>query len=188
MTSTPSPINCDARIDTLLAETGAERLTLATHSMGGLVARAYLRRYGDAKVAALMTLAAPHHGSMLARLAIGRNARQMEPDSAWLRELAAAKIAIPVVAVWSVTDEFVAPQDSARWPGACEHVLRTRSMSMAFSDQSRRSSAMRRLKRAPALEVQSVQQLGEGDLIRGRTRRWRLWRRLSRGTSGSSCS
>jgi len=125
-----------ARINSVLAETGAEKLTLATHSMGGLVARAYLRRYGDAKVAALVTLAAPHHGSLLARLGIGLHARQMEPDSAWLRELAAAKIAIPVVAVWSVSDELIAPQDSARWPGAREHVLDTHDhMSMVFSDQ-----------------------------------------------------
>ena len=125
-----------ARIDSVLAETGAEKLTLATHSMGGLVARAYLRRYGDAKVAALVTLAAPHHGSLLARLGIGLHARQMEPDSAWLSELAAAKITIPVVAVWSVSDEFVAPQDSARWPGAREHVLAAHDhMSMVFSDR-----------------------------------------------------
>ena len=124
------------RIDKVLAETGAEKLTLATHSMGGLVARACLRRYGDAKVAALVTLGAPHHGSRLARLAIGRDARQMQPDSAWLRDLAATKIAIPVVAVWSVSDEFVAPQDSARWPGAREHILATHDhMSMVFSDR-----------------------------------------------------
>jgi triacylglycerol lipase len=125
-----------ARIDSVLAETGAEKLTLATHSMGGLVARAYLRRYGDAKVAALVTLAAPHRGSLLARLGIGLHARQMEPDSVWLRELAAAKMTIPVVAVWSPTDEFVAPQDNARWPGAREHVLATHDhMSMVFSER-----------------------------------------------------
>lgn len=125
------------RIDAVLAETGASRLTLATHSMGGLVARAYLRRYGDAKVAALVTLAAPHHGSQLAKLALGLDARQMEPDSAWLRELGAAKIAIPVVSVWSATDEFVAPQDSARWPGARDHVLAGHDhMSMVFSDRA----------------------------------------------------
>jgi hypothetical protein len=34
------------RIDAVLAETGAERLLLVGHSMGGLVARAYLQRYG----------------------------------------------------------------------------------------------------------------------------------------------
>jgi triacylglycerol lipase len=125
-----------AKIDSVLAETGAEKLTLATHSMGGLVARACLRHYGDAKVAALVTLAAPHHGSLLARLALGRDARQMEPDSAWLRELAATKIAIPVVAVWSVSDAFVAPQDSARWPGAREHILTTHDhMSIVFSER-----------------------------------------------------
>jgi hypothetical protein len=60
----------------------------------------------------------------------------MEPDSAWLRELDATKITIPVVAVWSVSDEFVAPQDSARWPGARELVLAGHDhMSMVFSDR-----------------------------------------------------
>jgi triacylglycerol lipase len=38
------------RIDAVLAETGAERLLLVGHSMGGLVARAYLQRCGEARV------------------------------------------------------------------------------------------------------------------------------------------
>ena len=40
-----------AKIDAILAATGARRVAIVGHSMGGLVARAYLRRYGGAKVA-----------------------------------------------------------------------------------------------------------------------------------------
>ena len=35
-----------AKIDAILAATGASKVALVGHSMGGLVARAYLRRYG----------------------------------------------------------------------------------------------------------------------------------------------
>ena len=82
------------RIEALLAETGAETVMLVTHSMGGLAARAYLRAYGAARVAGLVTLAAPHHGTRIARLGLGRNAREMEPNSEWLRSLNAEPAAI----------------------------------------------------------------------------------------------
>ncbi|MGD0642194.1 MAG: alpha/beta fold hydrolase, partial [Roseiarcus sp.] len=59
------------RIDALLAETGAEKVVLVTHSMGGLASRAYLRQRGAARVAGLVTLAAPHYGTEIARLGLG---------------------------------------------------------------------------------------------------------------------
>jgi pimeloyl-ACP methyl ester carboxylesterase len=36
--------------------------------MGGLVARAYLARHGAGRVAKLVTMGSPHHGTSLARL------------------------------------------------------------------------------------------------------------------------
>lgn len=72
-------------------------LLLVGHSMGGLVARAYLRRYGELRVARLITLGTPHRGSLLAHLGIGRNARQMEPGSVWLRELAKPRCRFPAL-------------------------------------------------------------------------------------------
>jgi pimeloyl-ACP methyl ester carboxylesterase len=110
-----------ACIDELLAATGRERVVLVTHSMGGLAARAYLRDHGGAKVARVITLGAPHHGSMHAHLGAGENARQMEPGSPWLTALAAAEsggIAAPLVSIYSHHDNFVAPQASAVHPHA----------------------------------------------------------------------
>ncbi|MGO9459968.1 MAG: esterase/lipase family protein [Rhodomicrobium sp.] len=122
-------------IDALLSETQSGKLVLVTHSMGGLVARAYLKRYGGERVSKVVTLACPHRGTRLAYLGFGRNARQMEPGSAWLCELGkAAPSPVPIVTVWSAHDNFVAPQVSGRLEGASEIVLpRLGHLSFVFS-------------------------------------------------------
>src|SRR5258706_7200942 len=67
------------RIAQVLNETGAGRVVLITHSMGGLVARAYLRRFGSQRVAQLISIGAPHHVSVLAYTIPGRCLAQMHP-------------------------------------------------------------------------------------------------------------
>jgi pimeloyl-ACP methyl ester carboxylesterase len=103
------------RIDAILEATGARQVTIVAHSMGGLVARAYLRRYGRAKVRRLITIGTPHHGSALARMFPGAALAQMRPGSAWLEELNAADASgpPPVVSIWSWHDSMVAPQTSS---------------------------------------------------------------------------
>ncbi len=110
------------QIEAYLQETGGTKLRLVTHSMGGLVARAYLQRYGSARVDKLLTLACGHHGTRIALLGRGKNARQMEPGSAWL---AALREPAPVttVTVWAAQDNFIAPQTSSRLSGAREIIL-----------------------------------------------------------------
>ncbi len=124
-----------ARIRALTAETGAEKVVLVGHSMGGLAARAYLRRHGDGRVAKLITLGTPHHGTALARIGLGCNARQMELGSAWIRELVDAEPApVPALSVWSARDNYIMPQDSSRLRGARENVLPALGhLSMLFS-------------------------------------------------------
>jgi pimeloyl-ACP methyl ester carboxylesterase len=105
-----------ARIDAICADTGAARVALIAHSMGGLVARAYLRRAGAARIARLVTIGTPHHGSMLAWTFPGRCLAQMRPGSPWLAGINAAENEsppAPVVSVWSRHDSMVAPQVSA---------------------------------------------------------------------------
>ena len=105
-------------VDGLCRTADAHQVMLVGHSMGGLVARAYLRRYGALRVTRLVTLGTPHQGSLLAHLGIGRNARQMEPGSNWLTELAQAPLPLPCVAIYSCHDNYVVPQLSARLDGA----------------------------------------------------------------------
>ncbi len=122
------------RIEALRAATGADRVALVGHSLGGLVARDYLHRHGSSRIAKLVTLASPHHGTWLARYGPGENARQMEPDSAWIRALPPADPRVPTVTIWSPTDNFVAPQDSSRLTGASEKILPGLShLAMLFS-------------------------------------------------------
>lgn len=97
------------------------------HSMGGLVVRAALQRaHAAIPIAALVTVGTPHAGTRLARGAPGRNARQMAPDSEWLKALnqSARKPTARVLAIASRDDELVAPWSSAlACPGARQTVL-----------------------------------------------------------------
>lgn len=123
-----------ARIEALCAETGAEQVVLVCHSMGGLVARAYLRKHGPARIRKLVTVATPHHGTQLARYGPGQNARDMELDSAWMRGMDMSDPRVPVLSVWSPADNFVAPQDSSRLASAHESIIPALGhMSMLFS-------------------------------------------------------
>jgi triacylglycerol lipase len=111
------------RIDAVLAETGAQQVILVGHSMGGLVARTYFRRFGTQRVARLVTLGTPHFGSKLARLGMGENGRQMEAGSAWLEALARETAMPETVAIYSPHDNYVMPQANLELPGAQNKVL-----------------------------------------------------------------
>ena len=100
-----------AKIDAILAQTGARAVALVTHSMGGLVVRAYLRRYGPAKVRQAIMIGAPHRGSVHARLFPGVSLSQLRPGNAWLAALNAEALppGLPVVSIWSWHAAMVAP-------------------------------------------------------------------------------
>jgi hypothetical protein len=107
------------RIDELAGEAG--RVILVAHSMGGLVCRAYLRRFGGARVARIVTLGTPYHGSALAPMGHGADAVDMRPGGAWLRELTVAGEGghtVPITSIYSVHDNLVVPQASSVLVGA----------------------------------------------------------------------
>ena len=111
------------RIENVCQATGADRVVLVAHSMGGLVCRSFLARHGSDRVERLITIASPHSGSELARIGIGKNAREMEPGSLWLKDLAQAGLPVPAVAIRTPHDNFVMPQDNQRLPGAIDVAL-----------------------------------------------------------------
>jgi triacylglycerol esterase/lipase EstA (alpha/beta hydrolase family) len=109
-------------IDEVAGASGQGRAILVCHSMGGLAARVYLRARGAAKVAGIVTLGSPHHGSALAAIGAGENARQMRPGSGFLRGLeeseSAAPPACPALSLYTVHDNLVSPQASSHLPWA----------------------------------------------------------------------
>jgi pimeloyl-ACP methyl ester carboxylesterase len=110
-----------AAVERLCAATGTSQVIIVGHSMGGLVARAYLRRYGHQRIARVITLGTPHHGTALASFGPGSNALQMRCNSAWLDGLAASEANLQrslFSSIYSVHDNIVAPQDSSALPGA----------------------------------------------------------------------
>ncbi len=111
------------RVDAVCAATGAPRVLLVAHSMGGLVSRAYMARYGAARVAGLVTIATPHGGTAIARLGLGRCARQMELQSSWLAGLSPQRVTVPFVSIRTPQDNFVMPQDTQCHPDAVDEPL-----------------------------------------------------------------
>jgi pimeloyl-ACP methyl ester carboxylesterase len=104
-----------AKIEAVCAATGAARVFLVGHSMGGLVARAHLRQRGPARIERIITIGTPHHGSVFARGVVGRCLAQMRPGNAWLAELnrdEAKPPPVPIMSIWSRHDSLVAPQAS----------------------------------------------------------------------------
>jgi triacylglycerol esterase/lipase EstA (alpha/beta hydrolase family) len=115
-----------AKVDAVCAATGAQHVVLVCHSMGGLVARAYVRRFGAAHVERIITIGTPHHGSVLAWSYPGRSLAQMRPGNAWLVALnrnEARTSPVPITSVWSRHDSMVAPQASSELAGATNVAL-----------------------------------------------------------------
>jgi pimeloyl-ACP methyl ester carboxylesterase len=65
-------------------------------------------------------IGAPQAGSVHARMFPGISLSQLRPGNAWLAELNAVPLpaSLPAVSIWSWHDSMVAPQLSARLPGA----------------------------------------------------------------------
>lgn len=108
-------------VQALCAASGAQQVAIVAHSMGGLVARAWMRSHGRARVARLITLGTPHHGTALASLGLGENAAQMRRGADWLQTLADGEDAATralVTSIYTHHDNIVAPQTSSELPGA----------------------------------------------------------------------
>ncbi|MCW2529945.1 MAG: putative secreted lipase [Pseudonocardiales bacterium] len=97
-----------------LADSGADRVHLIGHSLGGLIVRYAINRGAlGPMTSTAVTIASPHRGAALARLAPGRCSRIMHPRSLDRNDLEAPPAGVRWVAYYSDTDRFVLP-DSAR--------------------------------------------------------------------------
>lgn len=126
----------DAAVARLQAQTGRPPLIVA-HSMGGLVVRAWLRdRAADDRVAGVITIATPHHGTWLARLALTPNGRQVRRPSRWLAALAEGEPQprrARFTCFYGQCDNIVFPTGTARLEGAANlHLAATAHLAMVY--------------------------------------------------------
>ncbi|WP_370327439.1 alpha/beta fold hydrolase [Euzebya sp.] len=106
-----------AEVDRVLAVTGAEKVLILGHSMGGVVARYYVQHLGgDAHVDTVVTLGSPHRGTYVAYLGWGQSAPQMKPGSALMRKLeeTARPSDVRWIAVYSDLDLLILPAVNAK--------------------------------------------------------------------------
>lgn len=137
------------------ALTGSDRVILVGHSMGGIVARAYIHWYGGKRyVAKLITLGSPHQGTEHARFAFinSVSVKQMRPQNPWLTKLNRAEtnpLPVPIVSIYSYHDNLIAPPQSSALPYAHsinQPLVGLGHLAMAFS------------KRCQALVYQQIQE------------------------------
>ena len=113
----------EEKINSVMNETGKDKVILIGHSMGGLLARYYVQRLsGEEHVEKIITVATPHFGTKLAPFGFGKNAREMEVNSDFIKELNrdiepyVEKIGF--LAIVSKADNMVLPYKSGILKGA----------------------------------------------------------------------
>lgn len=107
----------EAAVQRLRALTGRMPV-IVCHSMGGIAARAWWRRFGGAEAPHVVTLGSPHSGTLLAAFSPAYNARQMRWQCEWMRALPP----LPLLdCVWTPCDQMVIPAPTAVQPGAASH-------------------------------------------------------------------
>lgn len=104
------------RVAEIRAHTGADKVHVVGHSLGGILMRWYVQELGGhAFVDTAITVASPHEGTIAALLGPGRCARDLRPGSRVMRRLAAGARPSDVrwIAFYSNLDLVVQPATSA---------------------------------------------------------------------------
>ena len=104
-------------VEALCEQTGADKVHIVGHSLGGLIARYYVQVGGGSdRVESVVTLGTPHQGTVAAWLVPHHMVRQLLPDSDIIAELAAPAPACSTrfVAFYSDVDQMVIPADHGR--------------------------------------------------------------------------
>ncbi|WP_431964704.1 esterase/lipase family protein [Nocardia sp. bgisy134] len=111
-----------AQVDALRAKTGAAKVDIITHSMGGLNSRWYLKNLdGLGFVDDWVSIGGPNHGTEVANGCADASCVEMRPGSAFLAELNSGDETPGQVNYgtwWSPCDEIINPDQSTILSGA----------------------------------------------------------------------
>jgi triacylglycerol lipase len=110
------------KVDAIRTATGAAKVDLVTHSMGGLSSRYYVKNLGgDAKVDEWVSLGGPNHGTDTANFCFDVSCSEMRIGSTFLAALNAGDETPGAVAYrtwWSPCDSVINPDSSVSLSGA----------------------------------------------------------------------
>jgi triacylglycerol lipase len=99
------------KVDSILLATGATKVDVITHSMGGLSSRYYAKNLGgDTRIDAWVSLGGPNHGTTFAYGCFSTSCVEMRPGSTFLKNL-------------NATDETPGAPRYATWWSACDTVI-----------------------------------------------------------------
>jgi len=110
------------KVNSILAATGATKVDIISHSMGGLSSRYYLRNLGgDQKVDDWVSLGGPNHGTDTANFCFDASCVEMRQGSSFLKALNSGDEtpgAVTYGTWWSPCDEVINPDSSVSLSGA----------------------------------------------------------------------
>ena len=111
-----------AKIESIVATTGATKVDIVAFSMGSLASRYYIRSLGgEARVDAWVSLAGPNHGTTTAAQCGFPPCLEMQPGSAFLTALNAGDEtpgSVRYATWWSASDATIVPTSSVPLTGA----------------------------------------------------------------------
>ena len=126
---TLAPSDCSVPVETLAQQFDAylasnfaanQRLDIVGFSLGGIVARYYIQRMGGlARTGRFLSVATPHHGTLVALVSRLPAALQLRPDSSFLRDLnsdAEQLSRIQFGSIWTPLDLMIVPSFSSVMP------------------------------------------------------------------------
>ncbi len=106
----PNAARLERFVETVCAQTGAPRVTLVAHSLGGLVCLEYSHTAaGAGRVAHCITVGTPHGGVAWRGPIPGTVGRQMRADGEFVRERRERPVVAPTLSVYSTHDNIVHP-------------------------------------------------------------------------------
>jgi triacylglycerol lipase len=111
------------KVNQILAATGAAKVDLISHSMGGLSTRYYVKNLGGgAKVDDFVSLGGPNHGTNTAYFCFSTACSEMRPGSSFLKSLNSGDetpdVGVNWLTWWSPCDEVINPDSSVALTGA----------------------------------------------------------------------
>ena len=109
------------KVEQYYEQCGQQQIMLIGHSMGGLISRHYMEKYGTEKIRGQISFGTPYRGTKTYRLAKGKQGKQFKPGSDICNITTAPKV--PHLIIWSTRDWVVVPSPNGHLDNSNEMVI-----------------------------------------------------------------